>query len=220
MISSLTRFINTSSFSISTLTERLTIGLPVAGLLLLPLAGAFDSFFSSFFSATAVSFFVSSGSFSNFSPIASLISDTFLITPRTFSRDSLEITHILKSKSNFSSSISCAGGLDLIISPTLSKFLNTKNALAAFKRHASSTNTVIVYTFIFFSNASSIACFSKSANTKSLYFSFFPSSAFFSGAVCVTVSSFFSVCGAPPFKIASNWFKIASLSLSPSSPVS
>ena len=78
-------------------------GLPACG----TVAGFADSVFS-----------VSSGFSSFFSsnlmmlPSASLISDTFLTVARTLSSDSPVITNISKSRSNFSSSISCAEGID------------------------------------------------------------------------------------------------------------
>ena len=106
IISSLTRFISTSSLSISTLTERLATGLPdLAGALaagLLACAASAAGLLACAVSAAGVSslFIVIT------SPTASFISDTFLTTSRTFSRDSLVITNILNSKSNFSSSIS------------------------------------------------------------------------------------------------------------------
>jgi hypothetical protein len=100
------------------------------------------SFFSSFASSVC-----SSGKGCVISwPAASLISDTFLINAMILSYFSSVTTIMLKSKSNFSSSISCTDGSDLMISPCPSRFLNTRNALAAFKIQFSSTLTLILYT--------------------------------------------------------------------------
>ena len=166
IISSLTRFMRTSSFSISTRTDLFTTGfddvlacaglaLSLAGALLLPAVSAFSSTL------------VSSSLMTICSPSASLISDTFLTVATTLSRGSLDIMNILKSRSNFSSSMSCVDGIDLMISPSSSRFLNTRNALAAFNIQFGSICTLTPYTFMPFFPASIIACFSKSANLTS-----------------------------------------------------
>ena len=80
---------------------------------------------------------------------------------------SCETTTIVNSLSNFSSSISCVDGSDLITSPCPSRFLNTRNALAAFNIQFSSTVTVISYTPRPFFKASLTAFISKSANVSS-----------------------------------------------------
>ena len=157
MISSLTRFIRTSSFSISTRTV-----LPTAGFTFFFSDFLAASFFGSFFTAVALacfagfSFFFSSswdvfssdlsaplsGSL-NSPTIASLTSDTFSMAALIFSGLSFVKYTRLKFISNFSSSISCTSGTAFITSPSSSNALNTKNALAAFKRQDSSRYTVI-----------------------------------------------------------------------------
>ena len=63
----------------------------------------------------------------------SLISETFMTAVRISSSDFLVNSTMEKSKSNFSSSISCTSGTDFMISPASSSALNTRKALAAFK---------------------------------------------------------------------------------------
>ena len=163
MISSLTRFIRTSSFSVSTRTVRLTTGLP-AGFLLpvppacasFPAAGSAGAGTVSFFSgsgAGAASSFAGAGAASGAfaasgsaaftcegsnSPISQpSISETFIMISLTLSSLSSAASMRLKENSNFSSSISCAEGTDIAISPMSSRPLNTRKALAAFSMQLS-----------------------------------------------------------------------------------
>ena len=183
IISSLTRFISTSSLSISTLTVWLTALLLAAAAFFacVSIEGFFvSSFFASFedvASDTSVcSVFASSllsvSSLSGKGVVIALasadfISDTFLIIPDISSMLSFDTTTIVNFLSNFSSSISCVEGSDLMTSQCPSRFLNTRNALAAFNIQFSSTVTSISYTPSPFFNASLTAFISKSANASS-----------------------------------------------------
>ena len=190
IISSLTRFISTSSFSISTRTERptgLTPGFAdaaCAGFLAADGAGFFSvescagaSFLCSSFdaSAGALSSSVLRGSLISVST-ASLISDTFFMISSILEASSSVTNTMLKSKSNFSSSMSCTEGIDLITSPCPSRFLNTRNALAALRIQLGSTYTWILHTCIPFLRASLTAFFSKSASDTSVIVSSVPPS--------------------------------------------
>ena len=188
IISSLTRFIKESSFSISTRTVRFTTGLldaaffscleDVADAGCVSCTVVVSSNFSAAFSTgstdtvrsdfaadrftgadTGTSFSISafaagsslSGSSvpaarpvgacerSSSPPTARSISDTDSAAAITSSSVLSESTNMLKSFSNCSSSISCAEGLDTIISPRLSIALNTRKALAAFRMQLSCT---------------------------------------------------------------------------------
>ena len=99
----------------------------------------------------------------------------------------------MKSFSNFSSSISCVDGSDLITSQCPSRFLNTRNALAALSIQFSSTVTTISYTPRPFFNASLTAFISKSAKTSS---DVVPCAA--SSAGWLAEASFFSSTSLPP----------------------
>ena len=177
MISSLTRFISTSSFSISTLTDLLTTGLledlvvapdllAAAGALLLSATATADE--SDFLATEVSSASPVLGTFVIFVANTCLISDTFSTAFLTVSISFSVITTIVNSNSNLSSSISCAEGSDLIISPNSSTALNTRNALAAFKIQFSSTCTSRLYTFKFLLNASFTAFDSYSLSLTSL----------------------------------------------------
>ena len=163
MISSLTRFIRLSSFSISTLTVLFTTGF-AAGLFDDEDADAAAVFAAGAGAAVgtgalgagaATAVFPSSAGFGSagFSGSAgfadavsvysaqkaSSISDTLLTASLISPAVLPEIKIRLNVSSNFSSSISCAVGADTMISPSFSSALNTRNALAAFNTHASST---------------------------------------------------------------------------------
>ncbi len=173
IISSLTRFINTSSFSISTRTVRFTTGLPpdcfaaagcfaagaaVCACGVCTAAGA-TAVPASLFSASlcilslcSSASLLSSSSFITERSMASAftdsISDTLPIAAITLSTEASVIRIKEKSKSKRSSSISCADGLETIISPSSSTALNTRNALAAFNRQLSCTLMVAPYTIL------------------------------------------------------------------------
>ena len=158
MISSLTRFMRESSFSMSTRTVRFTTGLDTAffSVFLAGAASAFATGATAAFSVFASSFLGSSGSSSTVTavfgshaaPLADSISDTFRTAASSLSRLHSVMQIREKSKSNFSSSISCTGGQDTITSPSSSIALNTRKALAAFKIQVSCTFTVRPYTFL------------------------------------------------------------------------
>ena len=123
MISSLTRFISTSSFSISTRTVLFTTGFPpflsVCCLTGALFCGAAAGLVSGFPATTAG--FSSGSSFTDVSilitsPTTEAISDTFSAALMISSSGWSEIMIRLNSRSNFSSSISCAEGLQTMIS--------------------------------------------------------------------------------------------------------
>ena len=136
MINSLTKFIRTSSFSISTRTVRFTTGLETVFFSGVACAPAFFSAGSSTF-FTSCEGFVSSSGISITAPVTFSISDTFCAALITVSKSCSEITTRVKSRSNFSSSTSCADGTETTISPFSSIALNTRNALAALSRQLS-----------------------------------------------------------------------------------
>ena len=160
IISSLTKFIRLSSFSISTLTVLFTTGFAAgfaddcdgaaAGFATgaaaaagagaaLGSGAAFGSsagLFSTGFSGSAG---LAGAAITYSEQNASSISDTLLTASLTSSAVLPEIKIRLNVSSNFSSSISCAVGDETMISPSFSNALNTRNALAAFNTQASST---------------------------------------------------------------------------------
>ncbi len=165
MISSLTRFIRLSSFSISTLTVLFTTGFAAGFEEDWEDAGAAGAGFGAGAAAgtgaalvsgaalTASSAGLLSAGFSGSAgcagaavtyseQYASSISDTLLTASLISSEVLPEIKIRLKVSSNFSSSISCAVGDETMISPSFSNALNTRNALAALSTQASSTYTV------------------------------------------------------------------------------
>ena len=151
MISSETRFIRTSSFSISTRTVLFTTGLPkgflppagpAAGAL--PAAGAGAG--AAPCAGTAAGAAAAAGAGSGASSAAAFsasrsnsphshpaTSETDLTISMTFSFDSSVIITRLNEKSNFSSSISCVLGSETTISPISSIPLNTRKPLAALR---------------------------------------------------------------------------------------
>ena len=163
MISSLTRFISESSFSISTRTVLFTAGFPAAFLAgaLPPLfaGAALSAFATSVVFASCASSFFASGSFSagaaasgseassalllsdeppsNTPPNASAISDTLLMAVIIGASSPSEDMRTLNSNSKFSSSISWVEGFAATTSPNSSIALNTRNALAALSRQFS-----------------------------------------------------------------------------------
>ena len=185
IISSLTKFIRESNFSISTRTVLFTTGLPATGFFSAAgaaafAAGAATGFFSSTFagaegSATAAAVVVPMLCLcilvkSITSPITLSISETLRPALITSSRVLSVTTIRLKSLSNFSSSISCAGGLETIISPFSSIALNTRNALAALRTQESCTQMVRPNTFFSCFCASSITSSCALSKTISSHF--------------------------------------------------
>ncbi len=189
IISSLTRFIRTSSFSISTRTVRLTTGFPppcflsgvfplcaaAAGALWVTaaLAAAFSAGVPAALS-TAVPPVISSTSVSPTTRLYTFsISETRSMTFVTTSIVESETTIRLNSVSNRSSSISCADGRDTIISPISSIDLKTRNARAAFNIQLSCTFTSKLYAFFPIFWASLNTCFCSSVKAISEAASFF-----------------------------------------------
>ena len=142
----------------------------------------------------------------------------------TVSKSLSVITITLKSRSNFSSSISCVDGTETMISPSSSNALNTKNDLAAFKIHASCTLTVSPNTLFPCETASLItfcsvfpsliSCHPAPSDVSGPSSSFAGASSFFSAF------SSFAASPSEPFKIAFNALIKGSLSFVPSSAVS
>ena len=240
IISSLTRFIRTSSFSISTRTVRPTAGFAVdflaagcaasAGLAAALAAAGCAAGFG--FSASLGSSLTGSGSgftsgsvasktISNGPTIASLTSETFSTAALTLSRLSFVKYTRLKSISNFSSSISCTSGTAFITSPSSSNALNTRNALAALSIHDSWRYTVTPKIFWFCAFAFSNVFFSKSVICMLPYFAP-PSGTLPSGAGAAATSAGFSPLVFPVAASAMllRVLIISSLSSVPSSAVS
>ncbi len=232
MISSLTRFISTSSLSMSTLTvfPVLCTFLGWSCAAWAPASSASNTSGPPAFSTLVWS---SSGLIPSISGVTGMTwtpttSATEFISCSNSSLSLGVMTTTVNSKSNFSSSISSTLGTDLIISEFFSSTWKTINALADFNRHPLSNSTWIWNTFISASKAFFMMLMSYSLNSTSsrsepaaassassvLSFTF---AGFPLGFFAVALAAF---AGTPPFfNMSASAFTISLYSSLPSPPV-